>query len=180
MARISLPAPNELTDDQQEQFRRFPANLTLALLRGGGSAEAYLSLGASFAKGKLSAKDRELVILRVATLSGSSYERMQHLPIARRAGLSDEQISAVEAGDHITLGEHASAILRFVDECVYRVRVSDPVFEAVKRFVKEEEIAEISLLVGHYMMTARFLETLGIELDDAPTDWANLLTIVPE
>jgi hypothetical protein len=34
-----------------------------------------------------------------------------------------------------------------VDECVYRVKVGDPVFEAMKRFVKEEKISEITLLV---------------------------------
>jgi hypothetical protein len=35
---------------------------------------------------------------------------------------------AIQADDQITLGERASAILRFVDECVYRAKVSDPVF----------------------------------------------------
>jgi hypothetical protein len=32
-------------------------------------------------------------------------------------------------------------------------------------------MAELTLLIGHYMMTARFLETLEVPLDDAATSW---------
>ncbi len=60
-------------------------------------------------------------------------------------------------------------------KCVYRVRVSDATFAALRLFFTEEEIAEATLLIGHYMMTARFLETLGVELDSEPTPWSGLL-----
>ncbi len=120
--------------------------------------------------------DRELVILRVGALSGSAYERMQHVPIARRVGWSDPEIAAIESGDQVVLGTRHGAILRFVDDCGYRVRVSDAVFRAVSKLLNEREFAEITLLIGHYMMTARFLETLDVPLDAAATDWANLLS----
>jgi hypothetical protein len=45
MARINLVDPNAMTEEQQTQFERFPANLTCALLRTGDSTAAYFSLG---------------------------------------------------------------------------------------------------------------------------------------
>jgi alkylhydroperoxidase family enzyme len=101
---------------------------------------------------------------------------MQHLGLAKKAGWTDEQIAAIEEGDQMALGDREGAILRFVDECVYRVRISDPSFLALKKLITEQEIAEITLLVGHYMMTARFLETLDVDLDDEPTPWSSLLS----
>lgn len=83
MARIILPEVDSLTPEQQVLYQRFPANLTRALLRIGACTDGYLTLGASFRQGHLCAKDRELVILRVAALSHSAYERMQHVEIAR-------------------------------------------------------------------------------------------------
>ncbi len=175
MSRLALIEPESMTEEQRAQYRRFPANLTRALLRTCSSTAAYLSLGASFAHGKLIAGDRELVILRVAALSQSAYERMQHLPIARASGWSDDGIAAIEDGNQQLLDVREAALLRFVDECVYRVRVSDATFAALRLFFTEEEIAEATLLIGHYMMTARFLETLGVELDSEPTPWSGLL-----
>jgi alkylhydroperoxidase family enzyme len=133
-------------------------------------------LGASFLNAELAPKDRELVILRVGALSASEYERMQHLPIARRVGWSEEDICAIEKGDQAALGVRPAALLRFVDECVYRVKVSSTTFADVKQFMSEQEVAEITLLIGHYMMTARFLETLEIDLDKEPTPWTGMTT----
>ncbi|CAN7670708.1 carboxymuconolactone decarboxylase family protein [Caballeronia sp. LjRoot34] len=177
MARITMVEVSNMNDDQLLQYRRFPANLTRALLRTSDSTAAYLSLGASFRKTKLSAKDRELVILRVGALSSSEYERMQHLPIAHTVGWTDGEIASIESGDQVALGERDGTILRFVDECVYKVRVSDNTLLAARRFMTEQEVAEMTLLIGHYMMTARFLETLGVDLDDQATSWSALAPV---
>ena len=37
-----------------------------------------------------------MVILRIGALSKSAYERMQHLPLARKAGWTDEEIGKLE------------------------------------------------------------------------------------
>ncbi|MGS0891191.1 carboxymuconolactone decarboxylase family protein [Burkholderia stagnalis] len=171
MARISLPKVNELSEDQRREYDRFPANLTLALLKTTASTRGYLSLGASFPVGALANKDREMVILRVGALSKSAYERMQHLPYAREAGWSDEEIAGIEQGN--VADKRAAAILRFVDECVRDVKVSNQTFSVIQTYLSETQIAELSLLVGHYMMTARFVETLEVDLDSHATSWEN-------
>jgi 4-carboxymuconolactone decarboxylase len=48
----------------------------------------------------ISARMRELIILRVAHLQGSPHELSQHLGLGRSAGLTDAQINAiVDAAD---------------------------------------------------------------------------------
>ena len=174
MARITLPQADALMPEQQDLYQRFPSNLTRALLRTGACTAGYLTLGASFRQGHLCAKDRELVILRVAALSNSAYERMQHINIAKNSGWSEINIDAIEHGEIHKLDSKSQAIVRFTDECVNNIKVTHSVFNALRSHYSEEEMAEITLLIGHYMMTARFLETLDIELDDGPTSWENI------
>lgn len=154
MARIKLPAVSELTAEQQQQYARFPANLTLGLLKTSRSAQGYLSLGASFPAGRLCDKDREMIILRVGALSDSAYERMQHYPLAILAGWHDDDIEKIERS--VGIDARGTAILHFVDECVKQVKVSADTFNAVRRYYDEVQLAELALMIGHYMMTARF------------------------
>lgn len=169
MARIILSEFNDMTESQREQYLRFPANLTRALLKTTGSTAGYLSLGASFPAGKILDKDREMIILRVGALSKSPYERMQHLPLAKKAGWTDSDICKIEQG--ISIGDREDAILKYVDECVHNVKVSDSTFAAAAKVFTETQITELTLLIGHYMMTARFLESLDVDLDENATSW---------
>jgi len=169
MTRIVIPDEKKLTDEQRVQYDRFPANLTLGLLATTCSAIGYLSLGASFPEGKLKDKDREMVILRVGALSKSAYEKMQHYQMALDAGWTEKELEGIENG--ISENQRESAILKFTEECVKNVKVSDETFAAVKHIYDDQQIAELTLMIGHYMMTARFLETLEIPLDSSATSW---------
>ncbi len=172
MSRIPLVAIEDMTPEQRAQYDRFPSNLSRGLLLAEGRlAGALPNLANAFRTSGLDAKLREGVILRVAALSGSAYERMQHLGQAEKAGWSTAEIAAVEAGRLDALPDGFGPVLRFVDECVASPRVSDPTFAAVRALLSPREIATVVLLVGHYMMVARFIATLDIELDAEPDPW---------
>jgi len=55
------------------------------------------------------------------------------------------------------LDQAKQVLLRYVDECVAEVKVSSPVFSAARAALGDENLATVTLLVGHYMMTAQFL-----------------------
>jgi alkylhydroperoxidase family enzyme len=168
MARIDLPSLDRMSGPERRQYNRFPSNLVRALLATRGCTAGYLDLGFALIDANVDTKRRELIILRVGALSDSAYERMQHLPPARKAGWSDADISAIETGQSDHLDPADNALLRFVDECVRDVRVSNLTFAEIRKFLSDQDIAEATLLIGYYMMTARFLETLKVDLDDAP------------
>jgi alkylhydroperoxidase family enzyme len=168
MDRIALPEVVGLNNADRIEYDRFPSNLTRALLRTGGCTRGYLDLGFALRTTHLEPKHYELVILRVAALSKSAYERMQHLPPAREAGWSDADIQAIEDGTGGGLDDTCRALLAFVGECVHDVRVSMGTFERSREYFSEGALADVALLTGYYMMTARFLETLDVALDDTP------------
>ena len=83
---------------QREQHDRFPSNLSRALLLANPRLARALPETANALRGSdLDARWREGLILRVAALYGSVYERMQHLDQARGLGWSSQQIAAIVA-----------------------------------------------------------------------------------
>jgi hypothetical protein len=65
--------------------------------------------------------------------------------------------------------ESLDALLRFVDELIDSARRDAPSTEPIRRYYSDEQVAEIVLLVGHYLMTALFIKTLGIQ-PETPTE----------
>jgi alkylhydroperoxidase family enzyme len=124
--------------------------------------------GSILAKQQLSGRLRELAILRVATLSQARYEWLQHVPIAKAAGVTDAQIAALDAG-HVSancLDARDQLVLRFTDELVRDVRASDRTFNELARQFPPREIVELILVVGYYMLIARLLETTAVDLEE--------------
>ena len=174
MPRIDLFQIDNMTLDERAQYDRFPSNLTRGLLLTERRLALALPAVANALRASgLDAKLREGAILRVAALSGSTYERLQHLGQARAAGWSDAEIDAIERGDLSALPDGFAAMLPFIDECVAMPRVSDAAFAACRAVLSDREIATVVLLVGHYMTVARFVATLGIEPDERPDPWTS-------
>jgi alkylhydroperoxidase family enzyme len=116
---------------------------------------------------KLSAKVRELAILRVAALSGARYEWVQHVPIAKHVGAADDQVTAIERGmiDAPCFDATERAALRLASELVEGVRAKDATYTDVAQRFSPQEIVELILAVGYYRMLATLMETAAIDLD---------------
>jgi alkylhydroperoxidase family enzyme len=165
MSRIDLPLVSGFSPQMRDQYDRFPSNISRTLLVTENCTLVFLSLGLYLLGSWLDPRHRELVILRVASLSQCDYERTHHLPAARSAGWSDKKISVIELGDEVHLDEDARILLRFVDECVTSVRISGGTFSALHEVLSDSVVSEIIVLVGFFMMTARLLRSLDISLE---------------
>jgi alkylhydroperoxidase family enzyme len=175
MERVDCPDQSKFTKEQREQFDRLPINLTRMLLHCPvAMVKSFLDFGLSFRAGNLDPKLRELVILRMAALRGSSYELMHHLPAAKTAGLSEMEISVITSSHSSGLDQKHSVMIQLVDDCSQLGKVSDPTFEKAAEFFSVAQIAEATLLVGLYGMLACFLKTMGVELDQHPLSWSEV------
>jgi alkylhydroperoxidase family enzyme len=114
---------------------------------------------------ELPADAREAAILRVGAVVGSEYEWGQHVPRARRAGLTDEQIRAVRAGDLATLPPVVAVAARYA-EAVERRTVDDEVWVAVAEHFTSAQVVELTTLAGFYGLVSRLLLALDVPLDD--------------
>ena len=116
--------------------------------------------------GKLPRRETELVILRVATLSRSTYELTQHRRLGRRAGLSAEEIERVALGPaDPSWGPRDRLLLRTADALHAQRDVSDSLWTELRGQLDEREAIELVMLVGHYAMLATTLNTLRVEPD---------------
>lgn len=114
-------------------------------------------------RSSLPADLRELVILRVAVLNRAPFEFDAHLPVARRAGIDDAKISALQAeeiGDGFTPLERA--VLTLTDTMTRNVQVPDAQFEPLRAHFDARGLVELVATVAAYNMVSRFLEALNI------------------
>ena len=175
MERVEHPDKSKFTQEQRKQFDRLPINLTRMLLHCPVEmVKSFLDFGLSFRTGNLEAKLRELVILRMATLRGSSYELMHHLPAAKMVGWNEMEISAITSAQLSGLDQKQSVMIQMVDECSQLGKVSDSTFAKASKIFSASEIAEATLLAGLYEMLACFLKTMGVELDQHALNWGEV------
>lgn len=116
--------------------------------------------------GKLSRRDTELVILRVAHITSCEYEAAHHRAIGRRAGLSEAEIDRVAAGpEDEGWSEGDRILLRAVDELLGDGEIGDETWSGLRGFLDDAQLIELCMLVGHYVMVAMTLKTLRVPLE---------------
>jgi alkylhydroperoxidase family enzyme len=120
------------------------------------------------AKRKLDPKHRELGQTRVGWGRASQFVFSQHCKASRSVGLSEEKIAAIPHWQVATCySEVERALLAYTDALIYDGgRVSDGIFETLKKHLSDEEILEFTYTVGMYDMHAVIAKALRLEYDD--------------
>jgi len=170
MARLPYVDPASAPEQVRELLERLPVKLNIFRMMAHATTDfrPLVGLGSAIlARQKLSPKLRELAILRVAALSPARYEWVQHVPIAQATGATAAQITALERGE-ITADVFDAverAVLRFTTEVLCDVRASEATFAEAAQHLSAQEIVELIVTVGYYMLIARLLETTAVDLD---------------
>jgi alkylhydroperoxidase family enzyme len=174
MARVAI-LPNEKTSPElKELFQKMETrggkvlNLFKVMANSPEVGRAFLKLGNTILmKSSLNPRLRELAILRVGALAQATYEWTQHVPIARRVGVSQRQIDALgdwkQSPDRFN--DQERAVLAYTDAVAEAIRVPDETFAAVRAFLNDQQLVELTTTIGYYGMVSRILEALEIELE---------------
>jgi alkylhydroperoxidase family enzyme len=170
MARLPYVDLESAPEKVRETMERLPVKLNVFRMMANADTcfRPLLQLGSAILGGlALPARLRELLILQVGKGSPAPYEWTQHVPIARVAGASDEQIAAVERGDFAAacFDARERAALRAGAELLRAPKLSDAAFAELERHFPPREIVEILVTVGYYMMLARLLESTAVDID---------------
>jgi alkylhydroperoxidase family enzyme len=170
MARLAYPEPEQLAIATQQVLAHLPARLNVfhMLAHAESALGPILVLGkAILGEQQLSPPLRELAILRVARLATADYEWVQHVPIAKAAGVSDEHIALVDRGDTEApaFDAQANLVLRLASEVVAGPVLSDATFAALQAQFTPREIVELLLAIGYYLMLGRLMTALQIDMD---------------
>ena len=115
----------------------------------------------------LSQRQRELIVLRIASLRRCDYEWAQHRVLAAEAGLTEEEIDRVAHGPE-SPGWSAPerTVLLAVDELVGHATLSDETWAALSSGLDERQLMDLVFTVGAYEVLAMAFNSFAVELDD--------------
>src|SRR5262249_46351197 len=117
--------------------------------------------------------------LAVAKEAEAEYEWIQHVEIAKAVGATDAQIAAVAETDlagadsgaaDAALDARQRTAIAFAAAVVHSPHVSDELFERVRADFPDREIVELLPAIGDYLMLARVMTVLQIDLDEPVGD----------
>jgi alkylhydroperoxidase family enzyme len=121
-------------------------------------------------KTALDPKLRELAILTVGRLTDAQYEFVHHWNLARRVGVSREQLEALGDWEKSTkFSDHERAVIRYAAEATNNVRVTDATWNALTTFLDTPRLMELVQQVAYYNMVVRVLVPVGVELEPGTT-----------
>jgi alkylhydroperoxidase family enzyme len=167
MARIDYSDPLKLDDRTNGIIaKNRNANIFRMMAHSPDYLRQYCRLGAAIRfRGELDPILRELAITRTGILCEAPYEVVAHKRIGKGVGVTDAQNAALEdwkAAD--CFDEVQRAALAFTDEIVTQRRPSDATLQAVAAKLTPGALIELQLSIGFYIMTSKFLETFGVDM----------------
>lgn len=169
MARIPYFDIDQAQGRAKKAYEKLPKlNIFRMLGHSGELVDGFNRMGAQLLYfTKLDPILREIAIIRVGVLSKATYEVFQHERIGRQIGISDAKIAAIHEGpDADAFSETEKQIMRFTDDVVNNVRASDATYAPLAEKLSHQEMQELTLTVGYYMMVSRFLETFDVDIEE--------------
>ena len=115
--------------------------------------------------GRLPGTVREMIILRTAWNCRSRYEWGQHIEIALRVGVTDDEIVALASGPSAFTDPLICAVMQACDEVFNDKCISSDTWKMLSTHYSEKLMIEIMILIGHYEMLAGFLNSAGVALE---------------
>lgn len=123
-------------------------------------------------KSTLSARDREMLILRIGYLCQAGYEWGQHVQIARDIGMSDDEIRLCKTGPETPgIAELDQLLLRATDELHEDAHVSDATWAGLGAHYNTQQLMDIVFTVGQYNLVSMALNSFGVQLDEGLPGW---------
>jgi alkylhydroperoxidase family enzyme len=115
----------------------------------------------------LSMRQRELLVLRVASLRTCAYEWAQHVVLAGDAGISPDEVLRVADGpDAPGWSRFDAALVRAADELLADARIGDETWATLAAELDEQQLMDVVFTVGAYDLLAMAMRSFGVELDD--------------
>jgi 4-carboxymuconolactone decarboxylase len=138
------------------------------LLRHAELYKAHMEVAQKFlSDGEMSIRDRELAILRLAWLSQAPYEWGSHVKIAKRNGVTTEEIvRVIEGSSAPDWSKQDRAIVRAIEELHFDSMITDETWADIQDFYNDKKQIELVILAGQYKTVAYYQNSLRLPMPD--------------
>ena len=145
-----------------------PLNIHNVIARHPALMLSYVDFRNHVVKGSsLTPRRREILILRVAHVTGAAYEWEHHVVRGRAAGLSDDEIARVRDGAGAQgWTEEEGLLLEAVDDMLARAEIARPTWSAMCEAFSDAELLDIVFTIGTYLVMSTILKTAGVPMED--------------
>jgi len=117
---------------------------------------------------EMTIRKRELAILRIGWLSQAPFEWGAHVKIAKRNGITSEEIERVIEGSSATgWSKIDRAIVRAMEELHFDSMISDGTWADLQEHYSDKKLIELVILAGQYKTVAYYQNALRLPLPDA-------------
>lgn len=187
--RLPPIAPEDLTPEQAEAFKHglkpehvplyFPIeNRTgpwpdgvATMLHHPKLATRWLDFNQTILyDGLITARQREVMVLRVAWRTRSEYEWIQHCRLAPRWDISYDELVAISEGDYSSFDEVEQALLTASDEMLDAYRITDETWARLTPHFDNAQLQEIAFVIGTYTCLAMAFGAHGAQIE---AEWAD-------
>lgn len=143
------------------------SNIMRTLVRHPELFQRWTPLLDGLLNGRLSHRDREILVLRTAWNCRSEYEWGQHVSVGRRIGLSEDDIGNTARGPEAAGWSRTERLLLVAaDELHHESAISESTWSGLARSYDDQDMIEIVMVVGYYHLVAMMLQSLGVPPDD--------------
>ena len=167
-----IPYPDSATQSAEvlDRLARIGSlNVTTMMSHAENVMLNYSRMGtALLLKGTLDPVLREAVILRIGQLCRSDYEWHQHVSVARAVGMPAGTLQAIGDGDYAALEPRQQLALKVAEEIHRDNGASEETMAEAAAQFSPAELVELCMVSGYYIMTAGFLRSMAIEIEDTP------------
>ena len=120
---------------------------------------------ALMAQSRLPRRDLELVVLRTDWLCQAPYNWGEHVAIAKRFGVTSEEIERVTLGSEAPgWNDHERALLRAAEEIHGNAMISDETWATLAATFSDDQMFELIVLVGQFTLVTGFQNSLRFRL----------------
>jgi len=164
MARLAYVDPDQLTADDGALVNR-SVNISRLMAHSPGLIRAISSFS-SYVRRDTSLSQRlvEIGILTVGWETRSAYEWAHHLTLAKRAGVTEDEIAAIMG--KAETAEPARSIIQAARDITHANRVDDATFATLEAALGSEGFVDLVYFLGVYCGIARFLATFEVEVEE--------------
>jgi alkylhydroperoxidase family enzyme len=167
--KIPLPDDADLDSESREILAKLPAlNVFRMMANAPASFRPLIDFAFSLLMtSEFDARKREIAILRVAHVTRASYEWFQHVIVAKRVGVTDEEIEKIAVDGPVTgLDEEGNLLCRVADEISNEVRLGDDALQRILDRYGTRQATELILCISYFNMLSRFLESTRVALEE--------------
>ena len=149
-------------------------NLYRALLRHPALAKRIADLVVQlWRRSTLDARLRELIIMRVAWLTGCEYEWAHHWPMALKLGITADELAAVRDWRAFDgFGPADAGVLAAADETLSAGAVSDGTWKLLTDHVGDTPVVlEVLATISCWRTVSELLRSMRVPLEDGFISW---------